>query len=114
MKTMNEVKLISYCGLYCGACKKYIHSKCSGCRNNQQATWCNIRKCCIQNGFKSCADCTYFEDVMLCNKFNNLISRAFSIVFRTQKSCIERIKLTGYPDYADFMSRNNWQVIRKK
>lgn len=31
---------IAACGLYCGACRKYLNDKCPGCRQNDRATWC--------------------------------------------------------------------------
>ena len=37
MKEIKEnVGLVAYCGLYCGACKAYLKEKCSGCLNNEK------------------------------------------------------------------------------
>ena len=35
-----DTNLIGYCGLYCGACKRYLKDKCPGCHKNEKAAWC--------------------------------------------------------------------------
>ena len=35
-------KNIAACGLYCGACRKFLAEKCPGCKPNKKATWCKI------------------------------------------------------------------------
>lgn len=62
----NDPQLIAMCGLYCGACNSYLKGKCEGCVSNEKATWCNVRLCCIENKYKSWADCTQFENVADC------------------------------------------------
>ena len=54
--------LVAYCGLYCGACGRYLKDKCPGCHENQKAGWCKVRVCCVDNHYASCADCEQFED----------------------------------------------------
>lgn len=46
-----SVERIAACGLYCGACRKYLKGKCLGCRQNDKAAWCKIRQCCQAKGF---------------------------------------------------------------
>ena len=53
-----STEYIAACGLYCGACRKYLNGKCPGCKQNEKATWCKIRQCCIEKEIHSCADCT--------------------------------------------------------
>ena len=48
--------LVAYCGLYCGACKRYRMEKCPGCRENEKAAWCKVRACCRGNHYSSCAE----------------------------------------------------------
>lgn len=48
---------VAYCGLYCGACRKWKKGKCPGCYHNEKASWCEIRKCCRENDYATCADC---------------------------------------------------------
>jgi hypothetical protein len=103
----NDASLIAFCGLYCGACGAYLREKCLGCRENTKAGWCKIRLCCGENKYKSCADCTGFKDVDDCGKFNNIISRVFGFVFRSnRKACIEQIRSKGLKAHAEIMSRD--------
>lgn len=63
----NNIEMLSYCGLYCGACPSYHRGTCFGCRsedNSQKRTskWgCKIRKCCLyEKEVIYCGDCTEF------------------------------------------------------
>ena len=63
-----NIDLVSYCGFYCGACPKYTKGQCEGCKgdNSKCAVGykaCQVRPCCIENGYNSCADCSKFESV---------------------------------------------------
>jgi len=109
-----DKSLVAYCGLYCGACKKYLAGSCPGCRENNKASWCKIRSCNIEHGYASCADCKEFTNPMECKKFNNFISRIFALIFKSDRAaCIAKIKATGYEQYAAFMAENKLQSIRK-
>jgi len=100
-----ESNLISYCGLYCGACHSFKKGKCPGCSNNEKASWCKVRKCNIAKGLKSCADCEEYPIVSECPKFNNFVAKAFGIVFNTDRSKgIAFIKNNGYEHYAGEMA----------
>jgi hypothetical protein len=106
--------MIAFCGLYCGACRSYLKGKCPGCAENTKATWCNVRKCCMERGIKSCADCTEYTHAMDCKKFNNFISKIFAFVFRSDRAAsIEKIKKIGYMQYSHYCADNKIQVIRK-
>jgi hypothetical protein len=115
MKTITpDPNLVAYCGLYCGSCKKYLAEKCPGCHENYKATWCKIRSCNIQHGYKSYADCTEFADPRECKKFNNFISKLFALIFSSDRpACIDQIKETGYPEFAKFMAENQLQSIKR-
>lgn len=104
--------LIAYCGLYCGACRKYLLKKCPGCGKNEKATWCNIRKCNMNKGYHTCAECE--KDVVACGKFNNFMSKVFGLIFRSdRKACIYRIRKIGEEAYAKEMSEKKAQTIKK-
>lgn len=110
----NDVNLIAKCGLYCAACGKYQKGKCQGCLKNENASWCKVRECCIANGYGSCADCKEFANPMDCKKFNNVISKLFGLVFRSDRgACIHLIKEKGYENFAIYMSENKLQSVRK-
>ena len=111
----NDVKLIAFCGLYCGSCRSYIKGKCPGCANNEKASWCKIRSCNLTNNYKSCADCTEFSSPMDCKKYNNFISKAFGFIFRTNRAAgIDIIKEKGYENFAAYMAENRLQGIKRK
>jgi len=97
--------LVAYCGLYCGACKAYLAGRCPGCRENQKAGWCKVRACCSASGYATCADCTTHVVPSQCAKFNNLISRLFGFVFRSNRAaCIGRIDRIGREAFAREMA----------
>jgi hypothetical protein len=107
-----DQNLIAACGLYCGACKKYLRGSCPGCAANQNATWCSVRSCCGQRGYKSCADCTEFSNLKDCKKYNNWIARAFGLIFRSNRAaCIALIREQGYPVFAADMTANKRQSL---
>lgn len=114
---MREVKadknLIAYCGLFCGACGAYLKEKCNGCRGNVKATWCQIRKCCLENNYSSCADCQTYSNVNDCKKFNNIFSKIFALIFRSnRKACIDSIRKVGPAAFALEMAKNKQQSLK--
>lgn len=114
---MKEIKadknLIAYCGLYCGACESFLKDKCKGCRENAKATWCMIRKCCMDKKYSSCAECKDFADVGDCKKFNNIISKIFAFFFKSdRKACIDQIRKLGPEGHANNMAQNKRQTIK--
>ncbi|MGL1932269.1 MAG: DUF3795 domain-containing protein [Desulfotalea sp.] len=115
---MNEIisdsNLVAYCGLYCGACKKYLNSKCPGCHENQKATWCKIRTCSIEKKQSSCAECTDYSDIDNCKKYNNAISKIIGFVLKSnRKACIAQIREKGLQGHADEMAKNKTQTLKK-
>ncbi|MCG8616949.1 MAG: DUF3795 domain-containing protein [Desulfobacterales bacterium] len=107
-------ELIAPCGLYCGACHRFKKGKCPGCPENDRATWCKIRDCVKSNNYRTCADCTQFDDVNQCKKFNTLFSKFFYLVFRSdRKSSLARISEIGIPDYAKEMAEKDQVVIKR-
>ena len=111
---VSDLGLVAYCGLYCGACKAYLKDRCPGCHDNQKAFWCKVRTCCTDKEYKSCADCTQHPDPNDCRLFNNLISKFFGIVFRSDRAaCIEQIHELGLQGHADNMAEHRRQSIRR-
>lgn len=101
----NNANLVAFCGLYCGSCWAYLRERCPGCKDNVKATWCKIRTCCLDKNYKSCADCTDFNDVKDCRKFNNAISKLFALIFRSnRKACIQQIRDKGLNGHAEIMT----------
>ncbi len=108
-------KPVAACGLYCGACPKYKSGKCPGCRANEKASWCDIRRCCMEHNYTSCADCTEYANVKECKKFNNFIGRIMGVIFNSDRSaCIYRIRETGHEAFALEMDKQGLKSIKKK
>jgi len=109
-----DPSLVAYCGLYCGACGSYRKEHCPGCHENAKASWCVVRKCCIENGIESCAQCATHTDPNDCKKFNNFISKVFGFVFRSNRqACILQIRKEGLDGHARIMAESGKQTIKK-
>ena len=115
MKTItSNAELVAYCGLYCGACGKYLKEKCLGCHQNEKATWCTVRSCCIERKYTTCAECSEYPDARDCGKFNNFMSKLIGILLRSDRSaCIKQIKQLGVEGHAKNMAQNKRQTIRR-
>ncbi len=108
-------ELVSYCGLYCGFCFKYKKGKCTGCAENEKATWCKIRKCCVEKNIKSCAECDEFSDVKDCKKFDSFVSKMFEYVFNSdRKEGIKMIKESGPEEFARYMVENKLVSMKRR
>ena len=100
-----DSELVSYCGLYCGACKKYISNKCEGCHDNTKATWCKVRSCNRERRYATCAECVDHPNEKECKKFNNAISKIIGFVLRSDRAaCITQIKNLGLQGHAEKMA----------
>jgi len=111
---VSDSRQVAYCGLYCGACKKYLKEKCKGCHENTKAGWCKIRSCCMNNQYTSCAECKEFADPNDCKKFNNFISKIFGLIFRSNRAaCIAQIKKIGIEGHADKMTELKRSSIKR-
>lgn len=106
-------ELIAACGLYCGACRKYLSENCPGCHDNEKATWCKIRSCAIGNGYHSCAECR--KDVSECKIYSNLIGKIFAFLFKSDRpACIRYIREHGEQAFAEEMTKRKCQTIKRK
>ena len=111
--SLSQLKLISKCGLYCGNCKKFKLGKCAGCVENEKASWCKVRTCCLENAYSTCADCTQ-KNPHKCKSLNSFISSAFSFIFRRdRRASIDFIKSNGPETYIRLMDCQNRMAIRK-
>ena len=111
---VSDPALVACCGLYCGACKSYLKSRCPGCSENARATWCKVRACCMANGFASCADCVRFADIQNCRKFNNIFAKFFALVFRSDRAaCIAQIRKLGLRGHAEEMAKAGRHSIKR-
>ena len=107
-----DKNLVAYCGLYCGECGAHLKDRCPGCHENEKATWCKVRSCCIEDELTTCADCTTYTDVKECRKYHNLISRIFGFIFRSNRpACIARIREVGVEQFAAEMAEQKRQSM---
>lgn len=109
-----DQNLVAYCGLYCGACRKYLSGKCPGCHENNKAGWCTVRACNTLNNYNSCTDCREFPNPMDCKKFNNFFSKVFALLLKSDRAaCIAKIKAEGYENFTAFMAENQLQTLKR-
>lgn len=121
---INSTKLISACGLYCGACRKFLNGKCPGCSiardkpdpcqpTPRYLYKCKIRQCCRSEGYKSCAECSM--DVKQCRTYNTLIGKFFALVFKTDRAeSIRFIREQGEEAYADKMAWDETMAVKRR
>jgi hypothetical protein len=113
-EVVSDPKLVAYCGLYCGACGSYLKDKCPGCHDKKNASWCKVRKCCLEHQYLSCAECKEFADPRACKNFNNFMSKLIGFLLRSDRAaCIEQIGKVGIQGHAEEMTRQRRQTIRK-
>ena len=111
---ISNSKLVAYCGLYCGACKRYLQDKCPGCHENNKAAWCKVRSCCMSNQYLSCAECKDFSDPNDCKMFNNFMSKTFAFIFRSNRAaCIKQIKEVGIQGHTEMMAEHKLQSLKR-
>lgn len=109
-----DSSLVSFCGLYCGACKRYLKEKCPGCHGNEKATWCNIRKCCTEKKIDSCAQCDTYSDPNDCKEFSSFMAKVFSFVFRSDRvASVKRLKEIGPEKFAEEMASKKLVCIKR-
>lgn len=115
MKEIKEnVDLVAFCGLYCGACGRYLKEKCNGCCKNEKATWCSIRICCKGKKITTCAECSEYTNPNDCRKFNNIMSKLFAMLFKSDRAaCIAQIKKAGTAGHAKRMTELKKHTIKK-
>ncbi len=109
-----DPNLVAYCGLYCGACKKYLADKCPGCRENEKAAWCGVRACGIKNNFTTCADCSLLDNFSDCKEYNSFMAKVFGFIFRSDRAaCIRLIQDVGVEQYAAQMAQDRVMTIKR-
>jgi hypothetical protein len=89
--------IVGCCGLVCSKCGSYTSKKCRGCRGERPIFQnCKIRKCNIDKGYDTCADCKDFQDLRECRKLNNIISKIFGFFSHTNRiEGLNRIREIG-------------------
>lgn len=110
-----DKNLVSFCGLYCGACGAFLKGKCEGCRETRKRSWCKVKACGLGNKYTTCADCTTFQNPNDCKKFNNIFSKVFGFFTKSDRpACIRQIRETGTQAFAVKMADLKLHAIRRK
>lgn len=117
-ENMKEITIdtnnVAYCGLYCGACGKFLKDKCPGCHENEKASWCKVRICCMENGYATCADCRDFPNPDDCRMYNNFMAKLFSLIFRSDRTaCLTCIRESGLQAFAERMARERRMSMKR-
>lgn len=92
-----EEFIVAYCGLACTNCGMYKKGKCAGCHSDKPMNRnCAMKACAIEHQYSTCADCTEFKNLKECRKLNNLVSKFFGFIFRTDRiGNLDRIRANG-------------------
>lgn len=115
MNSMARQELVAACGLYCGECHRYKKGKCPGCADNVKASWCKVRTCTAERGYRTCAECRDFPDVQACRKFNTIFSKFFALVFRSDRQAsLQLISTMGIEGYASEMTKRGLSVVKRQ
>ena len=117
--TDNE-QFIAHCGLYCKYCPSFTSGKCEGCRGNSAKSavvykQCQVKPCCVENGFFTCADCTKYTSARDCKKYNPLLLKFASWLESSDRSkALEMIKSKGRVEFLSYMEDKNWVIFKTK
>lgn len=115
MKNPVNPPVVSFCGLYCSNCPKFKKNKCPGCQANNKATWCKVRNCCLETNRSSCAECTDHADLKQCPKLNNFVSKAFGLVFNSDRMAgIRYIRSHGPNAFAAKLDAEKAMAFKKR
>lgn len=110
-----DAALVARCGLYCGACRSFRKGKCPGCAGNHAATWCQVRTCCAERGYASCAACTDHPDPRACRRFHGVVSTVIGVVLNSdRRACVLKVRELGLDGYAAFMAERGRQTLPRR
>ncbi len=61
---------------------------------------CKVKLCNESHGYDTCAQCEEFKDLKGCKKLNNMLSKFFGFIFRTdRKENLEHIRKIGMENF---------------
>ena len=94
----DKTRLVAYCGLYCGGCGSYKKGRCKACKMDGGFSRCQVRKCCTELNYQSCAEC---DKYLNCKTLDNFIAKIFAFIFRSdRKGNLGQIKEMGIEQWA--------------
>jgi hypothetical protein len=108
---MDDKTLLGCCGSYCKTCKVFKDALCKGCKigysdnsRDLSKVKCKMKKCCISNGYISCADCKKFETCEIINTFYN----KNGYKYKKYNEALSFIRNNGYAEF--FSIANKWKM----
>ena len=99
-----SIQAIGCCGAYCGTCKVFGEQQCQGCKlgyedgqRDLSRAKCKMKVCCLQKGYKSCADCA---DYAVCELLQDFYGKNG---YKYKKYCeaTEFIRVHGYERFLE-------------
>lgn len=73
-----SIREIGCCGAYCGTCRTHVEGQCAGCKRGYEngerdirKARCAIKRCCMEKGHATCADCADYEACPTVGAFHN-------------------------------------------
>ena len=107
---MNSIRFIGCCGAYCKTCKPFIEGYYKGCKlgydskeRDIKKARCNIKLCCLEKNFETCADCLRLESCeILCKWYSKK-----GYKYKKYKESVEFIKKNGYDKFTK--EADNWK-----
>ena len=110
-----DQSLVAYCGLYCGACGRYLKGDCPGCHENAKATWCKIKSCCGEHSYATCADCKEHPDPTGCKQYTSLMAKVMSLLMNSNRPAgVLKIRELGVEGFAAFMAEKKLQTLPRR
>lgn len=104
------IQEIGCCGAYCGTCRPLIEGHCAGCKLGYQdgsrdikKARCVIKKCCIEKGYATCADCAEYDTCTAVQGFHNKNGYKYG----KYKQAIVYIRTHGYDHF--LMIADQWK-----
>ena len=74
-----------------------------------------MKKCCVENGYFTCANCEKYNCVSDCKIFSPLFFRFGEFIGGiSRKKGIEKIKKDGIEAFAEFMAKNKLIAMKRK
>ena len=100
-ETANNSQLIAACGLYCGACKKFLNEQCAGCQPSEEDNPGLGQP--LSKGFQRC------------KIRNNFVGKIFAFLFNSDRTaCIHYIHEHGEEAFAEKMAKEKQMTMKRK
>jgi hypothetical protein len=114
-KTDKNCNLVSYCGLYCGVCKKYINELCKGCKDKETPKWCKVKPCNENKKTDSCSECDEIDNFKNCKRLYPVSYKIGEIITGLSREAgLNMIKNKGKVKFAEFMINVNKTLCIKR